>query len=386
MNGDRSAVVVEARRTAFGRLDGDLATVDAEGLGATLVRALADRVASAGVPIDDVLLATATGSGGNLARRIVLASGLAPDVPGMTLDRQCGGGLDAVVLACRLVEAGAGELYIAGGVESASTSPLRGQPGRDPRADHGEFFPRARFSAGGWDDPGMAASAEIVAADCGLTRERQDAYAAASHARAVAASRVGAFADEIVPCHVGGRAVAVDGCPRPTLTPERVARFPAIVTADGTVTAANASQLADGAAAVVVASRRVADRLGLDGLRHRDSATAGVDPRRCGLGAIAAAERLRARNPGFDAARIDHLAMVEAFASQTLATVDALGVTPERTNPDGGAIALGHPWGATGAAQVVRLFARRDRDPNGLAAAAIAGGMGTVAWFTAVTG
>ena len=248
------------------------------------------------------------------------------------------------------------------------------------------------FAGGGHDDPGMAESAETIAAEWGIPRTWQDAYAGRSHQRAVAAQAAGVFEREIVCCTIttpqGTHVVARDSCPRATLTPERLARFPAIVTAGGTVTAGNASQIADGAAAVVVASRRMAEQLGRSGLRHLDSCTTGVDPRLCGIGGVAAVRLLAQRNPQLHMDTLTQLALTEAFASQTLATIDDLGIDERLVNPNGGAIALGHPWGASGAIQVVRLHAdlAGQDGATGLALAAIAGGMGTTAWFAAAGG
>ena len=388
----RTALILAGRRTPIAKLDGELATLDALALATVVVRAL---VADVGIPPDavaDVILATAAGPGGNLARRVALEAGLPASVPGLTLDRQCGGGLDAIVLACRLVEAGAGELFIAGGVESASTSPMRGEPSADAGSGGRRFFPRRMFAGGGHDDPGMAESAETIAAEWGIPRLRQDAYAVRSHERAIAARAAGVFESEIVPCTIapseGARVVTDDSCPRPTLTAERLARFPSIVTSAGTVTAGNSSQIADGAAAVVVASRRIAERLGLSGLRHIDSCTAGVDPRLCGIGGVAAVRLLGKRNPVFRVGALAQVAFTEAFAGQTLATMDDLGLDERIVNPHGGAIGLGHPWGASGAVQVVRLASDLSDDDAswGLALAAIAGGMGTAAWFVSDRG
>lgn len=383
------ALILAGRRTPIARLDGALASLDAQDLGAVVVRALVADLGLAPDAITDVILATAAGPGGNLARRVALDAGLDTCVPGLTIDRQCGGGLDAIVLACRLVEAGAGDLYIAGGIESASTSPLRHQDSADAGIGRRRFFPRRMFSGGGHEDPGMAESAETIAAEWGISRTRQDGYAARSHRQAVAAQTDGTFAGEIAPCAVveaGGRTIVDrDSCPRDTLTAERLARFPAIVRQGGTVTAGNASQIADGAAAVVVASRRMAERLGRTGLRHVDSATVGVDPRLCGIGAVAAARLLTSRNPELRPDQVSQVALTEAFAGQALATLDDLGLAEGRVNPNGGAIGLGHPWGASGAVQVVRLVAdlAGDDSASGLALAAIAGGMGTAAWFVA---
>jgi len=376
------AVIVGACRTPLACLDGGLAGWDADDLAAHVIGDLMRRVPD--VRIDDVLMATATGPGGNLARRALLAAGLPVAVPGMTLDRQCGGGLDAVMLACRLVESGAGTAYIAGGVESATTSPLRGEASRDARASGRGFFPRSAFAPDGEDDPGMAESAEDLAGRRGLARERQDAYAARSHARAVAAREAGVFDTEIAPCMRGDEVLARDECPRPGLTAERMARIPSLVRREGTVTAGNSSQIADGAAAVVVMAGAEARRRGLSGLCHVDGTTVGVAPRHPNLGAVAAVADLRRRDPRFDPRSVTRVAMTEAFAAQMLVTIDDVGLDPERVNPHGGAIALGHPWGASGAVQVVRLFADladSDEDATGLALAAVAGGMGSAVRF-----
>ncbi len=384
MSGER-AVVVAARRTPFARLDGALREWTADALASRVVSGLLEGLPDV-VP-DDVIIATATGPGGNLARRSALAAGLDASVPGLTLDRQCGGGLDAVTLACRLVESGAGTAYVAGGVESISTSPLRSGPPREAQVGGRGFFPRHAFAPDGYDDPGMAASAEDVAGARGIPRERQDAYAAESHARAVAAREAGVFDREIVPCVVDDVTVSDDECPRATLTAGRMARMPSIVRRDGSVTAGNSSQLADGAAAVVVLAESRARALGLGGLIHRDSVTVGVDPAVPNLGAVAAARLLGRRGPAFDPRAATCVSMTEAFAVQMLATVDDLGLDTARVNPRGGSIALGHPWGASGALQVVRLatdLASAD-GASGLALAAIAGGMGSAAWFEAVS-
>lgn len=383
-----AAVVVEAVRTPFARLDGALAHLDAQALAALVVRAAVARVGVAPGDVDDVLVAHAAGPGGNLARLAALDAGLPASVPGLTLDRQCSGGLDAVTLACRLVAAGAGGLYVAVGVESASTSPLRSEASRDAGAGGRGFFPRRPFSAGGWDDPGMAEAADDLAAVRGIPRARQDAFAAASHARAATSSSGGVFDAEIVPCasREGDADVTRDECPRPTLTAERCARARPVVRAGGTVTAANASQVADGAVAVVVAAGRRARELGRGGLVHRDSVTVGVPPPECGLGAVAAARALAARDARHHARAAHQVAMTEAFAAQVLATVDDLGLDPARLNVRGGAIGLGHPWGASGAMQVLRLRHDLPAGASGLAMAAVAGGMGAAAWFEQVAG
>lgn len=375
------AHVLVGRRTPFTRLDGALAHLDEQALAQAVVRAVMEELDGV-APVDDVILANAAGRGGNLARRVALAAGLPVTTPGITVDRQCGGGLDAIVLACRLVQSGAAELVIAGGAESASRSPLRGRAGSDAGRAGRRFFPRERFSAGGYDDPGMAESAEAIATERGIDRARQDTYALRSHERAVAAARSGTFDAELTPC----AEVVADDCPRERMDATRLRRFAPIVRAGGTVTAGNSSQIADGAAVVAVASAEVARRLGASALRLVDAVSVGVDPRLCGLGGQAAVERLAARDPAFRPAAVAQIAFTEAFAAQVVATVDGLGLDPAIVNPAGGAIALGHPWAASGAAQVVRLWSDlRAGDGEGLAVAAIAGGMGTAARFAAAT-
>ncbi|MEZ5079544.1 MAG: thiolase family protein [Thermoleophilia bacterium] len=377
-----TAVIVDAVRTPVARIDGDLRELTAQALAAALIGAAVERSGLDPARIDEVIMASATEPQGNLARRAVLDAGLPAGVPATTIDRQCGGGLDAIRLAVALVAAGDAEVVLAGGVESATNSPMRAETGRDTRRTGG-FFPRAAFSGGGFDDPGMAESAETIAAEHGITRVRQDRFAADSHARAAEASAGGVFADEIVPITRHGVVIEHDSCPRPRLTEDRMARVPALLHGGGTVTAGNSSQLADGGAMALVCTPNVARRLGRPGLSVVASATAGVDPRVCGLGAVAAADRLAEHHPRLVAAEADTVAFTEAFAAQVLATIDGLSLDPERVNPHGGSVGLGHPWAASGAIQVVRLFtdiARRRRYVSGLALAAIAGGLGTAMW------
>jgi acetyl-CoA C-acetyltransferase len=375
------AVVVAARRTPIARLDGELAALSAEDLVVPLVAALRAEMGFGVGDVDDVILGNAAGPPGNLARRAALLSGLGHATPGMTIDRQCSAGLETILIACRMVDAGAAELVLAGGTESASTSPRRAQAGRDETRTGRALFPRAPFAPEGSDDPGMAEAAEGVAETFGITRERQDAYAARSQARHAAAEAVGAFDAERVPC---GQ-VAGDTCPRPRMTADRLARVAPLVRDGGTVTAGNSCPISDGAAVVAVCSDRMAAASGFRGLRLVDACTVGVDPALCGVGPVSAVQRLIARNPERSLADADAFELTEAFAAQVLACADGLGIADERLNRDGGAIALGHPWGASGAVLVVRLFAQLAAHPGrwGIATAAVAGGMGTAAIWEA---
>jgi len=333
------------------------------------------------------VIGNAVGAGGNVARLAALEAGLPVSVPGVTVDRQCGSGLDAIVLAGRLVAAGGNGTYLAGGVESISTAPLRANRSADGNPD---FFSRAQFVPLSYGDPDMGTAADNVAAEFGIGRDRQDRFALRSHRRALAAAASGTFRGEIVPLHAPTGTVSSDDGPRPSLTAALMARFPPAFAEGGTVTPGNSCFDADGAAAVVVTSLQRARELGArDGLLVLGTDTSGVDPRLLGMGAAAAAGRLlsdRGVNPG-DVRLVE---FNEAFASQTLACLDALGIDPERANLDGGALALGHAYGASGAVLVTRLLAQARRNAAqesgaagqlALAMISIAGGMGTAALF-----
>ncbi|HET8878187.1 MAG TPA: thiolase family protein [Arthrobacter sp.] len=380
---ERQPVIIGALRTPVRRAHGTFRTVEAHQLLAPVLGRLLQDAGLAAGQVTDVVIGNAAGGGGNVARLAALEAGLPVTVPGLTVDRQCGSGLDAIVLAARLVGAGEGsEVYLAGGVESISTAPLRARPDSDGAP---EFFSRARFAPDRHGDPDMGVAAENVAAACGIGRERQDGFALRSHRRAVAAAAAGTFAAEIVPLAAGAQSVGSDDGPRRSLTPAVLGRFPAAFVPGGTVTAGNSCFDADAAAAVVVTSLARAHELGArDGLVVLGTDTAGVDPALLGLGAAAAAARLLART-GIGAAGLGLVEFNEAFAAQTLACLDRLGIEEERANLDGGALALGHAYGASGAVLVTRLLAQSRRAPDdgllSLAMISIAGGMGTAALF-----
>jgi acetyl-CoA C-acetyltransferase len=375
----RTPVVVAARRTPVGTARGALRTVDVVGLAAPVLRALARDLgeASSGVPelcVDDVVLGNCMGPGGNPARVAALAAGLGAGLPGLTVDRQCGSGLDAIGVAARLVLSD-GAVVLAGGAESASTAPTRLalQPDgtRQP-------YERAPFAPDEIGDPGMGEAAEALAVHSGVTRERQDAYAARSHARACAAAAAGRFADEMVPVE----GVHHDERPR-SLSSATLSRFRPAFADAGTVTAGNSCGVSDGAGAVALVPEAVRARLGVPGLAVRAHAVRGVDPRLPGLGPVPAV-RAVVDAAGLTLADIGAVEMTEAFASQVLACTDSLGLDvlgadADRLCPDGGAIAFGHPWGASGALLMVRLFAtmvRRDGPRYGIATCAVGGGQG----------
>ncbi|MEU6645007.1 thiolase family protein [Saccharomonospora sp. NPDC046836] len=362
-------VVVAARRTPIGTAGGALRGFTVDELAAPVLRAVLDDACLDSV--DDVVLGNVFGPGGNPARVAALRAGLPTSVPGVTIDRQCASGLAAITLAGALIQAGAGEAYLAGGVESASTAPYRAW-----RTEPSTQYTRAPFAPADVGDPDMGPAADRVAAEAGISRARQDAFAARSHARAVEAQRAGRFAAELVPLD----GVTTDQRPRDSFTVERLARFHPAFTPDGTATAANSCGVNDGAAAVLVVSERLRRERGLPGLRLVASATSAVDPNRLGLGAVPAMRSVLRSTP-------DVVEFNEAFAGQALACLDAAGIDERTVSPDGGAIALGHPWGASGAVLVVRLFSQLVRQAagrSGLAALSAGGGVGVATWWEVV--
>lgn len=378
---ERQPVIIAALRTPICRTNGTLKQLRAHELLAPVLTALLAETGVGHSEPSDVVIGNAVGGGGNVARLAALEAGLPVTVPGLTVDRQCGSGLDAIVLASRLVAADGG-LYLAGGVESISTAPLRAH-----RNDDGDptFFKRAQFAPHTLGDPDMGVAAENVAAEFGISRSRQDDFALRSHRRAVAAAAAGTFDREIVPLETPSGKVTADDGPRPRLSESLLARFPAAFVESGTVTAGNSCFDADGAAAVVITSLARARELGApDALLVLGTETAGVEPRLLGIGAASAAARLLASR-GETADDVDLVEFNEAFASQTLACLDQLGIDPLRANADGGALALGHAFGASGAVLVARLLAQARRTPDreqlALAMISIAGGMGTAALF-----
>lgn len=362
-------VVVGALRTPLGTAGGWLAGLEPADLAAPVLAALA--AALPGERVVEVVLGNCTGPGGDVARVASLAAGLGLDVPALTVDRQCASGLAAVDVGAALLGDGPG-VVLAGGVESASTAPLRSWRGDPPTP-----FERAPFAPARLGDPDMGWAADVLAERAGVTRTRQDAYAARSHARAVGTREAGGFDAEVVPVH----GVRRDERPRTGLDETRLARLrPAFRPLEdgGTVTAGNACGVNDGAAAVALVSAATHRRLDVPGLRMLARATAGADPNLPGL-ALVPAVRTALSDAGLTLDDLDAVELNEAFAGQVLACCDQLGLDPARVCPDGGALALGHPWGASGTVLMVRLFSRLVRAGSGrygLAAVAAGGGQG----------
>jgi acetyl-CoA C-acetyltransferase len=350
------------------------------GLLAPVLRALVDDLGPHAPGVDDVVIGNCRGPGGNPARVAALAAGLGTAVPGVTVDRQCGSGQEAVHQAATAVLSGVVDVVLAGGGESASTAPLRLAR---PMTSTGLPTPydRAPFAPSEIGDPDMGPAAEAVAAMCGVTRQRQDAYACRSHALALEAARAGVFDAELVPL----AGLVSDERPR-SITEAVLSRMRPAFVPRGTVTAGNCCGVSDGAAAVALVSEHVRAALGVPGLALRGWVCVGLDPNTPGLGPVPAVAKLL-KSAGIELSEVGVVEMTEAFAAQVLACTDALGLDPLEPSgqeavlvcPQGGAIALGHPWGASGAMLLVRLFAqmvRTDGPRLGIATCAIGGGQG----------
>jgi 3-oxoadipyl-CoA thiolase len=384
------AVVLSGVRTPIGRYGGALSGIRPDDLAATAIAAAVERSGVDPASIDDVYFGAANQAGEdnrNVARMAALLAGLPDSVAGVTLNRLCASGLSAVVSACHAINAGDADVVVAGGVESMSRAPLvMAKPDKAfPRGDRtvydttlGWRFPNPRLEEM-FPLESMGETGENVADRWGVSREDQDAFAVRSQQRWAAANEAGRFADELVP--VGD--VTVDEHPRPETTSEALAGLKPAFRKDGTVTAGNASGINDGAAALVIASEEKARELGADPLgAFVGSAAAGVDPRVMGVGPIPAVRKLLERK-GVSASDIDLVELNEAFASQSLAVVRELGFDEERVNVNGGAIALGHPLGMSGARLVVSLLheLRRRDGRYGLATLCVGVGQGAAALF-----
>jgi 3-oxoadipyl-CoA thiolase len=384
------AVILSAVRTPVGRYGGALASERPDDLAATVIAAAVER---AGVPagaIEDVYFGAANQAGEdnrNVARMASLLAGFPESVAGVTLNRLCASGLSAVVSACHAIAAGDGDLFVAGGVESMSRAPL-------VMAKPEQAFARGNQTVWdttlGWRFPNprmeemfplesMGETGENVAERYGVSREEQDAFALQSQRRWAEADSAGRFADELVP--IGD--VTRDEHPRPDTSEEKLAALKPAFREGGTVTAGNSSGLNDGAAALVIASEERAQELGAEPLgAFVGSAVAGVDPRVMGIGPVPAVSKLLER-AGVGVGELDLIELNEAFASQSLVVIRELGLDPERVNVNGGAIALGHPLGMSGARLVVSLLheLRRRECRYGLATLCVGVGQGQAALF-----
>ncbi len=385
----REAVIVSSVRTAVGKYGGSLTSVSAVDMGAKVIAEALRRAGIEPRQVDEVIMGNVlqAGLGQNPARQASVKAGIPHEVPAWTLNKVCGSGLKTVGLASQMVSAGEADIIVAGGIENMSAAPYLVEKGRWGYRMGDAKLVDAMIRDGLWcafNDVHMGITAENIAAKYGITREEQDVFAAGSQQKAIAAIDEGRFKDEILPIEVpAGKGKTVvfdtDEFPRRGTTVEVLAKLKPAFKKDGTVTAGNASGINDGAAAVVVMSAEKAAELGIKPLFViRATASAGVDPAYMGLGPIPASKKALAK-AGLTVADMDLIEANEAFAAQALAVMKQLELPPEKTNVNGGAIALGHPIGCSGARILVTLLheMKRRGSKYGLATLCIGGGQGT---------
>ncbi|MGB1841428.1 MAG: thiolase family protein [Longimicrobiales bacterium] len=389
----REAWIIDGVRTPIGRHGGGLAPVRPDDLAAVTIEGLLQRNDVDPKTIDDVLFGCINQAGEdnrNVARMALLRAGLPVDVPGQTVNRLCGSGMQALLSSFHAIQGGEGDVFIAGGVESMSRAPF---VMLKPEVGYSRGHPKTADTVLGWRFPnpafapewtiGLGETAEVIAEEFGITREAQDAFAAESQQRAERAMAADVFADEIVPVSVPRRkgdpiVIDTDEHPRADTTAESLARLRPVFKKDGTVTAGNSSGINDGAAALLVVSAERGKELGLEPMaRVVGGAVAGVEPHRMGIGPVLATRKALARR-GWTIDDIDIAELNEAFAAQAIPCMTELGLDPERVNVNGGAIALGHPVGCSGARIVVTLVhqMRRQDAARGMASMCIGVGQG----------
>ena len=383
MNRGRDAVIVSAVRTAIAKQGGALATVPAHVFGAEVIKESVKRAKVDPELIDDVIMGNVLSGGGNIARLAALQADLSLHLPGLTIDRQCGSGINAIVLAQQAIQSGMRDIYVAGGMESMSRAPyLMDRPDK-------AFSPvpptirKSKLSPEHIGDPPMGITAENLAKKYNISREEQDEYALSSQQRMEEAMREGRFKEQIVPISVPQRKEAAivfdtDEHPRPNSTMEGLKKLPPAFVKEGTVTAGSSSGLNDAASALVIMSREKAEELNLTPLAIvRNAVVAGVDPNVMGIGPVPATQKLL-RQANLSLRDIDLIELNEAFAAQVIACDRELAFNRSKLNVNGGAIAHGHPLGATGAILITKMVYELHRIGGnyGLVTACIGGGQG----------
>ncbi|MGX9134278.1 thiolase family protein [Rummeliibacillus sp. JY-2-4R] len=381
----RDAVIVMAKRTPIGKVGGKFCSLEPEKLLAPLIKDILQEIQVEKHIIDDVIIGNVVGPGGNIARMSALEADLPVTVPGMTIDRQCGSGLEAINIAMRMVQSGAGDIYLAGGVESTSRAPWKM---KKPLSLNGmpEPYSRAPFTPSKYGDPDMGIAAENVAKKYGISREEQDEFALFSHQKAIQSIQTDRFQKEIVPIEVDGQWIFQDECPRTNTSLEKLHKLSPVFLKDGTVTAGNACPLNDGAALLLIMSLDKCRELHLKPiLKLVDAKVAGVDPNYLGIGPVPAVQKLLTGS-NLSIQDVDVVEFNEAFASQVLASLKELDIQIDKVNRGGGAIALGHPYGASGAILMTRLFHEMLIEPykRGMATLGIGGGIGIATLVEAI--
>jgi acetyl-CoA C-acetyltransferase len=385
------AVIVGAVRTPVGTFGGQFQDVPATELGTHAIRIVLDRTGTSGEEVDEVVLGCVlqAGLGQNPARQAALGADIPKEVPATTINMLCGSGLKSVAIASQMIRAGDAEVIIAGGMENMTRAPYLMPAGRfGARMGNAEMVDSMLTDGlvDAFNEIHMGITAENVAQQYGISREEQDEFAAASHQKAERAIQQGAFKEEIAPIEVpakkGTRLVETDEHPRPGTTAEGLSKLRAAFRKeDGTVTAGNASGINDGAAAVLVMSARKAAERELEPFGTVESyASVGVEPKIMGIGPVPAV-RKALEKAGLQLEDVDLIELNEAFAAQSLAVIKELGIAPTQVNRHGGAIALGHPIGASGGRILVTLLheMKRSNIHRGLAALCVGGGQGQAA-------
>jgi acetyl-CoA C-acetyltransferase len=379
----RDAVIVSAVRTAIGRQGSALASVPAHVFGAEVIKEAIKRANISPEMIDDVIFGNVLSGGGNIARLTALQTGLSMNLPGLTVDRQCGSGINAVNLAAQAIRAGDGDIYIAGGTESMSRAPYLMDRPEKPYSPVPPMFRKSQLSPKEIGDPPMGITAENLVKKYKISREEQDEFALRSQQRMARAMEEGRFDEQIVPISIPVRKgnsieFKIDEHPRPQTTVEALAKLSPAFLKGGTVTAGNSSGLNDAASALVIMSREKAEELGGTPLATiRAYAIAGVDPNTMGIGPVPATRKVMEKS-GLSLKDMDIIEINEAFAAQVLACDRELEMDPEKVNVNGGAIAHGHPLGATGAILTTKAIyeLKRSGGRYALITACIGGGQG----------
>ncbi|MFD1737357.1 thiolase family protein [Bacillus salitolerans] len=380
---NRDAVIVSAVRTAIARAGGALATVPAHIFGAQVFKEAVRRVKIHPNQIEDVVIGNVTSGGGNIARLTALQAGFGLEIPGMTIDRQCGSGINAVNLAAQAIKAGVGDIFLAGGIESMSRAPYLMERPDKAYSPIPPSIKKPRLSPDEIGNPPMGITAENLVKQYNISREEQDEFSYQSQQKMAVAMKEGRFSDQIVPIQIPTKnknpiIFNQDEHPRPDTTIEALSKIPAAFIKGGTVTAGNSSGLNDAAAALVIMSRDKAEEFGLKPLAViREFGVAGVNPNIMGIGPVPVTKKVLEKSR-LTVNDLDIVEMNEAFAAQVIACNRELKINLNKLNVNGGAIAHGHPLGATGAILITKAVyeLHRRNGKYALITACIGGGQG----------
>lgn len=383
----REAVIVSAVRTPIGKYAGCLSRLEGYQLAGIVVK---EAVRRAGIDpnlIEEVYMGNAEGAPGNLGRVAALEAGLPLTIPGIQFDRQCASGLETICMAAAMIESGHGDVYVAGGAESMTNNPYFMSKSSRPYSYSYPSFNYVMMSPPCVGNPDMGQTAENVLVEHPVSREAMDAFALASHQKAIKAIEAGVFAEQIVPIttKVGKNEVVIDTdeSPRADASMEQMAKLKPVFVKDGSVTAGNSCPMNDGAAAVVIMSKDKADELGIPWLlKVKGFASVGLDPALMGFGPIGAVRKVLEKT-GVTLDEVELIELNEAFASQSIGCIEELGLDPERVNPNGGAIALGHALGATGAVLTTKAAyaMKNSKRKYAIVTMCVGGGEGSAAIF-----